>query len=373
MDEISDKRHYLSTLLLDVDDLAHVLDDVGLDVFMDQLIDRLRQDIGGFDPAVVETQVRKGFNYSEPETGLVEWMPTMIAGDVVAVKTVGYHPANPIRRGLPSVLASTALYDTSTGGLVALSEATLLTALRTGAASAVVTAAVTANKPIRLGVVGCGAQAVSQIHAISRVRPIDSIIVTDIDPSVAATLGDRLPLGIPLPEVHDSASFNGLVGSLDVLVTATSVPQGAGPVVDLSGAGDHLHINAVGADFPGKRELPIDYVRAAVVIADDVEQCLIEGESQGLSRVELGPDMVEVLGRDWEALHGQQTIFDSTGWAYEDLIVSTLFMAHAVRLDRGRVVELQRAPKDPFDPYETIRSTNALRAQPVDQTLRDLG
>ena len=109
------------------------------------------------------------------------------------------------------------------------------------------------------------------------------------------------------------------------------------------------------------------------MIADDIEQCLVEGESQGLARAELGPDMVEVLCRDWEALQGQQTIFDSTGWAYEDLIVSTLFMAHAVRLDLGMVVELQRAPSDPHDPYETVRATNALRAQPVDRTLRELG
>ena len=373
MDEFSGKHRDLSTLLLDVEDLAHVLNDVGLDAFMDQLISRIRQDIGGFDPERVETQVRKGFDYRHPEPGLIEWMPTMIAGDIVSVKTVGYHPQNPLRHGIPSVLATTALYDTSTGGLVALSEATLLTALRTGAASAAVTAAVTASQPIRLGVVGCGAQAVSQIHAISRVRPIASLIVSDIDPAVAATLGKRLPPGITVPEVHDIASFNELVGTLDVLVTVTSVPQGAGPVVDLSRAPEHLHINAVGADFPGKRELALDYVRHAVVIADDVEQCLVEGESQGLTRAELGPDMVEVLCRDWAALRDQQTIFDSTGWAYEDLIVSTLFMAHAVRLDLGKVVELQRAPTDPYDPYETIRGTNALRAQPVDRALRELG
>ena len=348
--------HELSTLILDVDDLAKVVADVGLDNLIDELIAQMRTDIASFDAAAVQTKVRSGFTYDRPEHGLVEWMPTMAHGDVVSVKTVGYHPENPKQRSIPSVLATTSLYDTNTGALIALTEATLLTALRTGAASALVTDAVTERRPLTVGVVGCGAQAVTQIHALSRVREIASLIVTDVDQRNAESLSGRLPDGIVSPQVCEPAAFDLEVGRLDVLVTATSVELGNGPVVDLANASPHLHINAVGSDFPGKTELPLDFLRQAVVIADDVEQCLIEGESQRLNASDLGPDMVDVLARDWSPLTSQQTVFDSTGWAYEDLIAATVFMSHAIRLGLGTMTKLYHQPVDPYDPYEGLRS-----------------
>jgi len=352
----------VETLVLDVDDIARVLDEVGLDRFYDELIEALRSEIAAFDPARVEDQIRAGFNYAQPEHGLVEWMPTMVLGDVVSVKTVGYHPENPVRRGLPSVLATTALYDTTTGALVGLSEATLMTALRTGAASAVVTDAIVAQKPIVLGVVGCGTQAVTQIHAISRVRPIERLVVTDVSPQNAHSLGDRLPEGLPVPEIVGRRDFDRLVGDLDVLCTCTSVAIDGEPVVSLEHARPELHVNAVGADFPGKTELDLDDVRRSVVIPDVVDQCMIEGESQRLDRSELGPTMTEVLIGGGLGLGDKLTVFDSTGWGFEDLVSARLFHAHAGRLGLGKRLSLQRTPMDPYDPYESLRVTAALRS-----------
>ncbi len=351
----------VETLILDVDDLAHVLDNVGLDQFLDELIAVVRSEIASLEPAQVQDLVRSGFNYAAPEHGLVEWMPTMVVGDVVSVKTVGYHPLNPARRGLPSVLATTALYDTTTGALVGLSEATLMTALRTGAASAVMTDAIVAPKPIVLGVVGCGAQAVTQIHAISRVRRIERLIVTDVLPENARSLSDRLPDGVMAPEVLDRSKFDTIVGELDVLCTCTSVDIGEASVVSLERARPSLHVNAVGADFPGKTELDVADLRRSVVIPDVVDQCMIEGECQQLDRSELGPSMAEVLAGDGGDLAQSMTVFDSTGWSFEDLLAARLFHAYARRLGLGRRVALQRRPRDPYDPYESLRTTAALR------------
>ena len=374
MDEDSQTRSTLSTLMLDVHDLVTVISEVGVDAFMDEMIGTLRSSIASFDAAAVEHQIRAGFNYDAPEHGLVEWMPTMVIGDVVSVKTVGYHPANPTRRGLPSVLATTALYDTTTGRLMAMCESTLLTAIRTGAASAIVTEAVTHAKPVRLGVVGCGAQAVTQIHAISRVRDIESLVVTDVDPSVAASLGDRLPDGVVAPEVVTVDRFSDLVASFDVVSTCTSVPIGKGPVVDLAHARPDLHINAVGADFPGKTELPLDYLQSAVVIPDVAEQCMIEGESQRLTLADLGPSMIDVVGGTVDGLDARQTVFDSTGWSYEDLLAAQLFLGHAQRMGLGTTIDMQLEPRDPYDPYERVRSaTAALRSNRSLASVRGTG
>lgn len=349
----------VSTLLIDVGDLASIVQRVGLDAFMDELIAQLQSQIAAFDPARVSEHIRTGFNYSTPETGLVEWMPAMVNGDVVSVKTVGYHPNNPAARNIPSVLATTALYSTETGALVGLTEATLLTALRTGAASAAVTAHCVPEGPIALGVVGCGAQAVTQIHAISRIRPIERLVVTDVLAHVAHSLAERIPSGIADVEVRGPGEFDSVVSELDVLCIATSTPTGSEPVVRIENPRPHLHVNAVGADFPGKTELHIDDLRRATVIPDVVDQCLVEGESQQLERDELGPSMVEVLGSKVSGFAQRHTIFDSTGWSYEDLVVARMVVGYAQKFGLGTSVHLQRTPADPYDTYESLRTNSA--------------
>lgn len=356
----AEERGDLSTLCLDVHDLTAVMNAVGVERFIDELIAELRDAFIAYDQTEVQHLTRDGFSYVAPEMGLVEWMPAMAVGDLVAIKTVGYHPENPVHRRLPSVLATTAVYDTNTGRLVAVCEATMLTALRTGAASAVMTDALTPPGPITLGVVGCGAQAVTQILAISRIRPIARLVVADTDPAVAASLADRLPAGVLGPGVKPSVVRVGELGmrasEFDVICTCTSVEVEKGPVVELAGAKPSLHVNAVGSDFPGKIELPIDYLRGAVVIPDDLAQCLAEGESQQLAPEEVGPGMVAVLTDPaHRELVNQRTVFDSTGWSYEDLIAARMFMKHATRLGLGTPVALQHQPEDPYNPLELLR------------------
>ncbi len=350
-----------ATICLSVDDLSTVIGQVGIDPFLDELIESLRSAMENLDRSVVKEQNRSGFNYHSPSVGLSEWMPAMTVGDVVSVKTVGYHPANPTAHNLPSVLATITLYDTTTGRLLAICEGTLLTALRTGAASAVMTDATVRPGPITLGVVGCGAQAVTQIHAISRVRDIERLVVADTDGANARSLVDRLPATVTqgedgvVPEVLDMIDFCDVIETLDVLCTCTSVEIDKGPVVDLANVRPGLHINAVGSDFPGKIELPLDYLESAVVIPDVVEQCLAEGECQQLSPDQLGPDMVTVLTDPaHRELVNQRTVFDSTGWSYEDQIAAKLFLKHATRLGVGTPVRLQDNPDDPYDPYEAL-------------------
>ena len=157
--------------------IAQLVGVIGLDALLDEMIARLTAALTHYDPAITETFLRTGFRYTKPDLGLIEWMPAMEHGRRVSIKTVGYHPTNPVDRGTPSVLATTSLHDTTDGRMLALCEATFLTALRTGAASAVVTDVLAVPDAATIGVIGCGAQAVTQIHAIAasgwycRVRP----------------------------------------------------------------------------------------------------------------------------------------------------------------------------------------------------------
>jgi ornithine cyclodeaminase/alanine dehydrogenase-like protein (mu-crystallin family) len=339
--------------------MAELLRRVGRDDLMDAMIDALRRRLADHDPTSVEHRDRDGFRYEKPALGLLEWMPTHELGGPVVVKMVGYHPTNPVQRRLPSVVATSSMWDTESGHLVAIADATLLTAVRTGAASGVATDLLARSGPVTVGLVGLGAQAVTQLHAISRVRPIDRVIGVDVDEDVAASFVRRAGFVGAQIEVDAVERVETIAGEVDVLCTCTSVDIGAGPVVGDVEPRPWLHVNAVGADFPGKTEIPRALLDRALVVPDSRTQCLAEGECQQLSPAHVGPDLATVVRHaDAHAdARDRVTVFDSTGWAIEDDVALRLAVDLADSLGLGTDIELEYLPADPFDPYSPALTT----------------
>ena len=346
----------MKTRILAGADITHLLEVVGRHEFMDLMIERLRARFLDHSADGVEVRARDGFRYDKPDLGLIEWMPTHEIGGPVVVKMVGYHPANPVQRALPSVIATSSMWDTESGHLIAIADATLLTAVRTGAASALATELLGHPGPITVGLAGLGAQAVTQLHAISRVREIDHVIGFDNEPEVAASFADRVRfLDLDVDISGDDRSST-ILGEVDVLCTCTSVDIGAGPVIADGEARGWLHVNAVGADFPGKVELPSTFVNRSFVVPDTLEQCVLEGECQQVSSDRIGPSLSEIMQRadEYVERRDQLTVFDSTGWAVEDDVALRLAVELAVAHGVGTEIELERLPRDPYDPYGSI-------------------
>ncbi len=343
----------MKTRILAGADITHLLEVVGRDEFMDLMIERLRARFLDHSTDGVEVRARDGFRYDKPDLGLVEWMPTHEIGGPVVVKMVGYHPANPVQRALPSVIATSSMWDTESGHLIAIADATLLTAVRTGAASGLATELLARRGEVTVGLAGLGAQAVTQLHAISRVRKIDHVIGFDNDSEVAASFAERVSfLDLDL-DISSGNRGSTILGEVDVLCTCTSVDIGAGPVIADCEARDWLHVNAVGADFPGKLELPSAFVNRSFVVPDTLEQCLLEGECQQVSSDRIGPSLSEIMQRADEYVdrRDQLTVFDSTGWAVEDDVALRLAVELAAEHGVGSEMQLERLPRDPYDPY----------------------
>ncbi len=342
-----------TTLIIGRDDVAAIVAAVGLDSLMDEVIDGLTTAIVTFDDAVTHVRTRDGFHYTHPETGLLEWMPVMQSGESTTIKVVGYHPDNPRARQLPTILATISVYDTTTGHLRCLIDGTFLTAMRTGAASAVASRALARPSSHILGLVGCGAQAVTQVHALVRTFPIDRVLIHDVDPAALASFPGRVERFLP-PGVEVTAMpLELLMQTADIVSTATSIGIGEGPLFQDLPTKPWLHVNAVGSDFEGKYELPVEFLRRALVSPDVLEQALLEGECQVLAAEEIGPSLAHVTAhpqsyRSWqEAL----TVFDSTGWALEDQVAARILMKHASRLGVGTAVAIEDIGSDPLDPY----------------------
>ena len=177
---------------------GRIVAEVGIDRLMDEMIEAITTAMREFDGSRTFVHARDGFHYTEPDTGLLEWMPILATAETTTIKVVGYHPTtNPSRRNLPTILSTISAYETETGHLVGLADATFLTALRTGAASAIARRILARPDSGILGLIGCGAQAVTQMHALMRIFPIGNVLIHDASERAAQSFPDRVARFLP--------------------------------------------------------------------------------------------------------------------------------------------------------------------------------
>ncbi|WP_410813375.1 ornithine cyclodeaminase family protein [Micromonospora sp. 067-2] len=346
-DSILDNRH---TLVLTQDDVSSILEICGRDRVMDLMIESLLQTLPLAYRMAIGTPSRDGFRRCEAGSGVLEWMPHREPGRSITIKTVAYTPTNPRTVGLPTILGTIARFDDVTGHLSAICDGVLLTAIRTGAASAVASQLLARPDSAVVGLVGAGAQAVTQLHALTRVFDIRRVLVHDVEPAHSGSFADRVAfLGLDVRV----AALDEVESRADIICTATSVGVGAGPVLIARRLQPHVHVNAVGADLPGKVELPVDLLRSAYVVPDHLGQAHREGECQQLTPAEIGPELSALLARPEEAVRRRngRTVFDSTGFALEDHIAVDVFLELAAQHGLGQQIRLESLPTDALNPY----------------------
>ena len=345
------------TTLLASNDVRLIAQRFGLDPLMDAMIDRLGQCLQSYDANQIDVKIRDGFAYSSPALGLIEWMPVLEPGRAT-IKIVGYHPRNPAVRGIPTILSTVAVFDPVTGHLTGLVDGTFLTALRTGAASAVASRILASPRSRALGLIGAGAQAVTQLHGMVRVlQSLETVYVYDLVLDRSRSFLERVsPLLPPGVSIHLSTPDE-LLPKVDVLCTQTSVEPGDGPVFEDGPHKGHLHVNAIGSDFPGKIELPLPLLERGIVCPDFPEQASREGECQQLTRQQIGPSLAALVKDPdrYRFAHEGPTVFDSTGFALEDAVAAQLLLDLAAEMGVGSSLELESVSEDPWNPYAFYR------------------
>lgn len=360
------KIHSQKTMILSSADVQGIIAHYGLDLIMDTLISHMEEAIYTFDPKKIDIPARSGFHYDIPKQGLVEWMPLHKIGSQVTIKLVGYHPNNPDTYGFPTILSTLSAYDTKSGHLLGLMDGVLSTALRTGAASAIASRLLAHPNSSTLGLIGCGAQAVTQLHAMSRIFPLKQVLIYDIDPSAMASLEKRCA-SLDLDLAFVASNIEQIVENADIVCTATSIDVGAGPLFSNLETKAHLHVNAVGSDFPGKVEVPLDLLKQSFICPDFKAQAIIEGECQRLEESDIDADLTKVLQNreDYTFVQQQRSVFDSTGWALEDHVVMDLFLDYASQLGLGQEIEIESIAGDAKNPYYFLEAiapvTSALK------------
>jgi len=249
---------------------------------------------------------------------------------IAGVKIVNVHPNN-AKKGLPTVMALTIILDIESGQPIAVINATQLTNMRTGAAGAVAAKYLSAKKEIILGVIGTGRQAQAQVTAISRELKIRQVKIWSRTPEHIRKFADRFM------EFPCRASSLEKACDCDVLVTTT---PSRSPLIRSEWIHEGTHINAIGADAPGKEELDPALLTRSQVFVDDPVQAIHSGEinvpiSQGIyHETDIAGTLGEVVtGKKKRAGPDTITIFDSTGLAIQDLAIARIAMQHGKKID----------------------------------------
>jgi ornithine cyclodeaminase/alanine dehydrogenase-like protein (mu-crystallin family) len=237
------------------------------------------------------------------------------------------------------------LFDARTGDLLAVMEADHLGRIRTGAASGVATKYLARPDATRVGVIGTGRQARTQLQAVAGVRQVQAVRVFSRNETHRAEfceeMASRLQFLIePVATAEEATRFG------DIVITATTSSE---PVVKGEWLRPGTHVNAIGANMANRREMDDAVLRqAAILTVDSRDQARGEAGDliQGLPAANRSwDDVVELKdvvceSKLWRESNEQITVFKSCGIAVWDVAAAGFIYREALRKKKGRPFDI---------------------------------
>jgi ornithine cyclodeaminase len=277
-------------------------------------------------------------------TGALGMMPAYL-GDIatMGVKTVSVFPGNQGTE-YDAHQGTVMLFETEHGRLIALMDATSITAIRTAAASAVATDLLALPDAASLAILGSGVQARSHLEAMLEVRPVAAVRVWSRDPDHAKRFADDAARhGVAIEAMPTVAAA---VAGASIVCTTTASAQ---PILPGSLLEPGMHINAVGSSVSVARELDSDAVATARLFVDRRESAVNEAGDFVIARAEGAVDDDHIVAEIGDVIVGSSagrrtpeeiTLFKSVGLGVEDVAAARHVYDRAVAGGRGVDVEL---------------------------------
>ena len=273
--------------------------------------------------------------------GMVGALPRQRA---LGTKLVTVVPKNR-RRGLPTLHASYLLTDPQTGVPLAFMEAGFLTAIRTGAASALAARYLARKDSRTVACFGASIQARYQLLCLQAVFPIERVTVIGRDPARTQAFVDTMARDMGVT-VGLSRDRRGAVAGADIITCATTSPT---PLFDGRDVRPGTHVDAVGAFRPNTREIDTGLVRRAHVVVDTYDgaweeagDVLIPIKAGAIAKRHVRAELAELVSRRKRGRTSQDqiTFFKSVGFALEDTATARLAYDRAVASNVGTEVAL---------------------------------
>jgi ornithine cyclodeaminase/alanine dehydrogenase-like protein (mu-crystallin family) len=276
--------------------------------------------------------------------GVLAWMPSLLpAAGAMGIKVISVFPNEGTE--LESHQGAVLLFEAERGRLLAIVDASEVTAIRTAAVSGLATRLLAREDADDLAILGSGTQARTHLEAMRVARDIRRVRVWSRNHEHAEIFAE------------DESRRHGI--SVEVSATARDAVEGAGVICTTTSATEPVlrgrwlspgaHVNAVGFSGPTGRELDTEAVLGARLFADSRESILNEAGDFLIPRSEGVVGDQHVAGELGEVLLGKVegrtspeeiTVFESLGLAVEDLAAVSHIYGRAQETGKGTRVEL---------------------------------
>ena len=280
-----------------------------------------------------------------PAGGLLGSMPASLGPlGVFGVKAISVFHANE-GTAFDSHQGAVLLFEAEHGRLLAIIDATSITAIRTAAVSAVATRLLAREDASELAIIGSGVQARTHLEAIRLVRPLRRVRIFSRDPGRVRAFAERESRAHGI-DVVPAASAEEAVRSAHVVCTVTSSCE---PVLRGEWLAAGTHVNVVGAATPACREVDTAAVARSRVFVDRRESALSEAGDVLIPLREGAIDEAHVLAELGDVLidraggrraPDEVTLFKSLGLAIEDVAAAHVVHRNAERLGAGTRMDL---------------------------------
>jgi ornithine cyclodeaminase/alanine dehydrogenase-like protein (mu-crystallin family) len=274
-------------------------------------------------------------------TGVMGLMPSYVSGDSAAfgLKAVCVFPGNPAK-GKDAHQGAVLLFSAETGELLAMMNASAITAIRTASVSGVATDVLARADACRLAILGSGVQARSHLVAMSQVRLVKRCRIASRDFEHAQNFAEEMRSDFSFALEPVETVEEALEGA-DLIVTATNAVE---PIVRREWISAGAHLNVVGSSTPHAREVNSETMAAASLFVDRRESTINEAGDYLMAVRDgvIGPD--HIRGEIGQILNGTKagrtspeeiTLFRSLGLAIEDLFAAEYLYRKARELKAG--------------------------------------
>ena len=229
-------------------------------------------------------------------------------------------------KGLPSSNGMMLAFSSMTGETVAiLRDEGWLTDMRTAIGGALATRALARSNAKNVLILGTGIQARFQAICLAQLMPerMLNFSIWGRNPGAAQTAAHELSSQELTVKV--ALELEDEVRNADIIITTTPAVS---PLFEDGLVRIGTHVTAIGADSPGKQELPVGLITSASLrVCDLSQQSLNHGEFQAAKRVDPYLDVTE-LGHILSGTHSGRsseddiTVVDLTGIAAQDIAIT---------------------------------------------------
>lgn len=263
--------------------------------------------------------------WNSGKSGALGLMPALLddGGEFLGGKIITYFPGNHGTE-LDSHQGVVLLFEGARGQILAIADASEITAIRTAAASGVATRLLARADAGDLALIGAGIQARSHLSAMAAVRSLRRVRVWSRDAGRARRFAEseKSLSAVPIEPID---TVQRAVAGADLICTVSAARE---PILMGRWLAPGSHVNAVGVSQAGARELDTEAVVRASLYVDRRESALAEAGDFLFAKQEGAVDDSHIRAEIGEVLAGSAagrrsageiTLFKSVGLGIEDL------------------------------------------------------